>query len=277
MKQKLPGFMVLAASLTFSNAMAADMAGLFGIGEFFDLDEGINAAGLAVGSLPDYSGSDDDEVGVAPVFRYYYSGRKYVEMLGPEMVVNISDDTFLQYGPIGVYRFGREDIDDPVVDKMRDIDDTIELGFFVKNGMRFGQDPRHRLNIYGDVVFDVGNEHDGYLATARISYFTPVAKAMVFHVGAATTYASSDFMDTNFSVDAADSALSGLPVYKASGDIRDYRVSFGFLQHLSANWHVGAGGRYQSLRNDAADSPVVKTRGDEDQWIYGASLMYSWQ
>jgi outer membrane protein len=277
MKLSLPTVAMMSIMTVSSNVSAGDMAGMYGMGAFFDLDDGINAAGLAVGSIPDYSGSDNSEVGVAPVFRYYYSDRKYVEMLGPEVVVNISDDKFFQYGPIGIYRFGREDVDDDIVDRMRDIDDTIELGFFVKNGMQFGEDPRHRLNIYGDVVFDAGGEHDGYLATARISYFTPVAKATVFHIGAATSYASSDFMDTYYSVDATDSALSGLPVYNASSDVRDYRITFGVLQHLSANWHVGVGARYQRLLNDAADSPVVNIRGDEDQWIYGASVMYSWQ
>lgn len=245
---------------------------------FFDLEDGINVVGAAVGSIPDYVGSDDSEGGIAPIGRYYFSGQRYVELLGPDLSINLNDSESFQYGPIGRYRFGRDrDIDDSFVEKMQEIDDTIELGIFIKSSNRLSDNPLHRLNFIGDITFDAGGEHDGYFASARVSYFKPVAKATVLHLGGGVGYASSDYMDTYFSVDATDAALSGLPLYKASSGMHDYRVSFGLVQHLSPNWHLGVGGRYQRLLNDAEDSPVVDIRGDEDQWIYGAGLVYVWQ
>lgn len=244
---------------------------------FFIIEDGINIAALAVGSIPEYSGSDDSETGIAPAGRYYFSGLRYAELLGPELSININDAEALQYGPRFQYRFGREDIDDDVVDKMQEIDDTYELGVFIKSSTQIGDNPLHRLNFIGDVTFDVGGEHDGYFASARVSYFRPVAKAMVFHIGGAVGYASSDFMDTYFSVDAKDAVLSGLPFYEASSGVHDYRVTFGLMQHLSPHWHIGIGGRYQRLLNDAQDSPVVDLRGDRDQWIYGVGVGYVWQ
>ena len=47
--------------------------------------------------------------------------------------------------------------------------------------------------------------------------------------------------------------------------------------HLSPNWHLGAGLRYQELQGDAKDSPIVDERGDSTQMIYGLGLGYVWQ
>jgi hypothetical protein len=39
---------------------------------FFVLEDGINIAALAVGSIPEYSGSGDSEAGIAPAGRFYF-------------------------------------------------------------------------------------------------------------------------------------------------------------------------------------------------------------
>ena len=97
---------------------------------FFVLEDGINIAALAVGSIPEYSGSGDSEAGIAPAGRYYFSGLRYAELLGPELSININDAEALQYGPRFQYRFGREDVDDdaqdsPIVDLRGDRDQRI--------------------------------------------------------------------------------------------------------------------------------------------------------
>jgi hypothetical protein len=46
--------------------------------------------------------------------------------------------------------------------------------------------------------------------------------------------------------------------------------------HLGPRWHVGAGALYTRLLGDTADSPIVEERGNADQWIYGAGVLYGW-
>jgi outer membrane protein len=245
---------------------------------FFDLEEGINIIGLGVGSIPDYQGSDDSDVTAGPYGRYYFSNFKYAELLGSELVVNFSDSPALHYGPLVRYRFGRDtDVDDSVVRKMREIDDTVEVGAFIKRSIALDNDPRHRFNIVGDISFDAGGEHDGFLASARVSYFKPITPGLIGHVGGGTTYASDNYMDTYYGVDSVDAGLTGLPTLKAGSGMHDYRVYFGLIQHLSPQWQLGAGARYQRLLGDASDSPVVDLRGDKNQWTYGVGLGYVWQ
>jgi len=245
---------------------------------FFDLEEGINIIQLGVGSLPDYQGSDDSDITFGPYGRYYFSGFKYAELLGSELIVNLSDSSTIHYGPVIRYRFGRDsDIEDSVVKNMREIDGTFEVGTFIKKSSQLSDNPRHRFNIIADISTDAGGEHKGYLASARVSYFKPISPALVGHLGAGTTYVSDDYMNTYYGVDSTDSNLTGLPEFKASSGLHDYRISFGLVQHLSPKWSIGVGGRYQKLLGDAADSPVVDLRGDKDQWIYRIGLGYIWQ
>ena len=268
MNKKIIGLSILMA-LSSSNIRANG---------FFELEEGINIFGLGIGSLPDYQGSDDSYTTFGPYGRYYFSGYKYAELTGSELIINAKDSTSLHYGPLIRYRFGRDsDIDDTVVKNMRQIDDTVELGAFIKKSIQLSDDPRHRFNIIGDAAVDAGGKHDGFLASARVSYFKPVSQGLIGHIGAGTTYVSDKYMNTYYGVDSVDANLTGLPVFNAKSGIHDYRVTFGLVQHLSPQWSIGVGGRYQHLAGDAADSPVVNLRGDKNQWVYGVGLGFIWQ
>jgi outer membrane protein len=45
--------------------------------------------------------------------------------------------------------------------------------------------------------------------------------------------------------------------------------------HLTEAWKLAAGIRYMRLVGDAEDSPVTKV-GDNDQWIGGIGVAYTW-
>lgn len=48
------------------------------------------------------------------------------------------------------------------------------------------------------------------------------------------------------------------------------------IWRLDKSWALGAGFMYQKLSGDAADSPVVKDRGNANQFIGGLGLGYLW-
>ena len=154
----------LAAGLALAFAPAAHSQGF--VPEF---QEGINFIGLAVGAAPDYSGSDDYMGGIAPYGRYLYSGERYVQLLGPELTVNLVNDKNWRLGPVVRYRFGRDDdVDDKVVRRMREIDDTTEAGVFVGYRVQLSANRLHQLSFAADVLTDTGNEHEGVTASARL-------------------------------------------------------------------------------------------------------------
>jgi len=253
-----------------------------GGGSFFDMQEGVNIVGLGIGAAPDYQGSEDYEAGIGPFARYHYSGNRYINVLGPELSWNVSNDEVWQFGPRLMYRFGRDDdVEDKVVKRMREIDDTVEAGAFVAASYKLdSNDPRERIVFTGDLLADVGNEHDGWISTFGVKYWVPVARAVVMHVGGGFSYASDDYVDTYFGIHGTDVLLfpsrAGRP-YDADGGINDVRATIGALVHLSPEWHLGVGARYQRLLGDAKDSPVVDDRGDANQWVLGVGLGYAWQ
>ena len=250
-------------------------------GQGFELEEGINIVGLGVGQLPDYQGSDDYETAVGPFLRYYFSGERYVNVLGPQLSLNLLDHEVWQFGPMVVLRFGRDDdVDDPIVKQMDEIDDTVEAGAFVAANYQLSDDPRHRFVVTADLVADTGDAHEGYIGTVGFKYWLPVHEAVVMHIGAGFAYADENYMQTYYGVNGSDIALFpslGGSAYNPDGGISDVRATIGAVVHMSKTWHLGLGARYQGLQGDAKDSPVVDERGDSNQWIYGIGLGYAWQ
>ena len=236
-----------------------------------------NYVGLGTGFVPDYSGSDDYTGGVAPMFRYGFGGQRYVELLGNYASVNILDNDNWRFGPAVQYRFGRDnDVEDNVVDNLPDIDDSVEVGAFLTYTKILNNNPRNRFAVGVDVLQDVSDGHEGLVGTASVRYWDQVSKAIDLGISVGTQYGSEDFTDSFFGVSAAGAAASGLNQYDADGGIKSYRVMPMAVMHLSEDWHVGAGVRWERLVGDAADSPIVDDRGSENQFIGGIGIAYSW-
>lgn len=244
---------------------------------FFDPQEGLNTVALGVGSAPDFIGSGDNDGAIGPVARYHFSGKRYVQLLGPQLSVNLLSDDVWQFGPQLLVRFERgSDVKDSVVKQMRTIDMALEAGVFVAANWKLGDDPRHRVGVRADAQAG----ENGYEGTLTANYFLPVARAVVLNVGGGMGFTNDKWARTYYGVEGSDVALFpslGGREYKPDGGVNDYRVNVSALVHLSPNWHLGVGARYQKLQGDAADSPIVDERGSQDQWIYGAAIGYVWQ
>ena len=237
-----------------------------------------NVVGASVGIIPDYQGSNDYMFGGAPFFRLTYGKSEWYLMLkGVELSANVLNHPWLRLGPVVNYRFGRDDnIEDDVVKKMEEIDDTVEAGLFA--GVEFveGDNPRQRFISSIQFLGDVGNEHGGYTAALVARYWYPVHKAVDVSLGVGGTYADDHYMSTYFGVDQRDADKTGLSVFDAESGVKDVNLSPAVVVHLSMNWHLAVGAKYFRLLDDAQDSPVVDDRGERDQWIAGLGVAYSW-
>jgi outer membrane protein len=190
--------------------------------------------------------------------------------------VNLLDDPNWRLGPVGVWRFGRDDVDDRVVRKVHEIDQSFSLGLF---GGYVWQDPdevRRQAGVGGWALGDVSGVYDGWTAGLNAYAMQPVAPQVTLAGGAAFTYGSGNYMDEYFGVTPNDSLASGLPVCAPGAGMRDVRGWATALYHLTPQWHVGAGVMYSRLVGDAADSPIVDGRGSANQWVYGAGALYAW-
>ena len=235
-----------------------------------------NFVGLGVGGYPDYLGSDDTAVGVAPIARLSLGGDRFVRLLANDIRVNLLDDPNWRLGPAGIWRMGRDDVDDDVVRKVHEIDDSVSLGLFGAYVWRDPQDIRRTAGVGAFALADVSDVYDGWTAGLNAYATQPVAATWTLGGGAAFTYGSGNYMDEYFGVTRADSLASGLPVYVPESGLRDVRAWAVALLHLSPQWNLGAGAMYMRLIGDAADSPIVSDRGSRNQWVYGIIGLYAW-
>lgn len=244
---------------------------------FLDPAEGVNAVIVGVGSAPDYMGSGDNMAVPAVMARVYLPGTKrYVQLLGGQLSMNLLDRDGWQFGPQLNFRAKRDsDVDDPVVARMRPLDSEVEAGVFIGHTWRLSGDPRHRFGLRADI-----QSGEGTFATATANLWLPVSKAVVLNFGGGFAYANDKWTNHYFGVNGTDVALFptlGNNPYVAGGGLYDFRFNAGAVIHINPRWHVGIGMRYQQLQGDAKSSPIVAQRGNRDQFIFGASVGYAWQ
>lgn len=241
---------------------------------FFDPQEGVNIVSLGVGSAPDYVGSDDYTTVAAPMGRYYFSGKRYVQLLGPQISVNVLNDDVWQFGPQVLFHGKRDsDVNNAIVRQMTPIDSNTEGGFFVGASWKVGANPIERFGVR----MDLQTSSKGTEGTLTANYFLPVSKAVVLNMGGGFGFTNAKWANTYFGVSAADAPLFNNMTYNPSGGVKDTRVNFGGSVFLSPQWNLMFGARYQRLSGDVADSPIVAQQGNSSQWIYGAAVGYIWQ
>ena len=243
----------------------------------FDPQDGVNAIFLGIGSAPDFMGSDDNQAVPAVIARVYLGNtRRFVQLLGPQLSLNLLNSEDWQFGPQLVYRAKRDnDVDNPVVKQMREVDSEVEFGVFVARTWKLSNDPRHRFGVRADY-----GHGEGEFGTLTANFWLPVSPQLVLNFGGGLAYGSSKWTNNYFGVNGSDVALFpslGGRTYVAGSGLYDFRLNIGAIYHVTKNWHVGAGYRYSQLQGDAADSPIVRDQGNKDQHIFGIAVGYAWQ
>lgn len=227
------------------------------------------SVGIGAGVVPDYEGSDDFEVLPFPILRIGWGGGRYAELIGGTAKVNLLRSETWDVGPMLNFRRGRDDdVEDPSIKLMTEIDDAVELGAFVTW-------KRNGWNISASALQDVSDEHEGFLFELSGGYSYPVLEQITLSGTLSTTFATDDYMETYFGVNASDSAASGLPMHSADTGIKDVGVTIVGMYRITPNWGLLGSFGYSRLLSDAKDSPVVDIAGDANQFLFAAGFTYS--
>ena len=162
----------------------------------------------------------------------------------------------------------RDDVDNSKVDKLEEIDAATEAGAFV--GVTTG-------NLSFDMAYaaDVSSEHDGQLLYLNSKYKLLVNDKFSMFVGAHLTWADDDYMDTYFGVSGGEAAKSGLSKYSASSGFKDAGISLTGIYDINDIWGIAANVGFTRMLNDAEDSPLVDSVGDENQFEAVVAVIYS--
>jgi outer membrane protein len=232
--------------------------------------------GLGAGSVPDYEGSDTNEGTIAPFGRYNWASGRYISLGGTgnaehaaRLKLNLlTKESSLEFGPVLQYRMERGDVHNNKVDRMKDVNAATEAGAFL--GWK-----ADRLSLSTTYVSDVSDEYKGSVWYFNGYYEIPVDEQFRLALGAYTTWASDDYMDTYFGVNGGDAARSGFRKYRADSGMKDAGMLL--IGHYKFNPHWGMAGvvNYTRMLNDAEDSPLVKDAGNENQYKALVAVTYS--
>jgi len=116
--------------------------------------------------------------------------------------------------------------------------------------------------------------HSGIVADAAVDAFTDITPELRASAGPRVTLASSDYFDTYYGVNARQSAASGLSGYKPGGGVKSVGFGGALTWKASQNWTTSTFLEYTRLTGPAADSSLVRERGDRNQLLIGVSASY---
>lgn len=231
--------------------------------------------GLAPIASPVFEGADTYGLSVFPDIRLRYRDRFFASVPNG-IFYRVWNGDRLKAGPIARIRFGREEDQggSPFLvtgspeglTGLGDVDAAMEVGGFAS--YRFGR-------YLGRVELRRGfGGHEGLVGHLSLD-LTGRAGSVQYAVGPRVRFASADFIDPYFGVDALQSRASGLAEFSAEGGIN--RVGVGASAVLPrgrrTTWIFFAG--YDRLVGDAADAPLVSERGSANQASIGASVSFS--
>lgn len=125
-----------------------------------------------------------------------------------------------------------------------------------------------RASVLTDIA---GNDHGTVATFDLMGKYEPVT-GLTLSAGPGLTWASSNYNQTYFGVNAEQSARSGLPGFSAGSGLNQLRFSIGGLYRIAPRWNVGASVAFAWLRGDASDSPITEKTSQISYGIFCAYL-----
>jgi outer membrane protein len=116
--------------------------------------------------------------------------------------------------------------------------------------------------------------HDGVVADIAADAFTDVTETVRLSAGPRVSFATEGYMDAYYGVSANESVKSGLSRYKAKGGVQSAGLGAAINWKATEKIDTSLFGEYSRLVGPAADSSLVRERGDRNQFVIGVSATY---
>ncbi len=214
---------------------------------------------------PAFEGADDYVVDPIPAFDIRYRDWVFLSSRRGLGIDLIQDEAQVwRAGPIINYRQPRYDSDSSALAGLDDVDGAVEAGAYLEyTPSPFGGKLEVRQGF---------GAHHGLLVDMGVSYRDHLTDELLLSFGPGATWASNDYMDTYFGIDAGQSARSGYRRFDAGAGFKD--VSFGAALSYSPLPFLALTGfaNYERLLGDAARSPLVEDGGSPNQVMLGVTL-----
>ncbi len=133
--------------------------------------------------------------------------------------------------------------------------------------------PTDWLRVRGEIRHGIRSHH-GVVADIAADAFVDVRPDVRVSAGPRMAIASKDYMKAYYGVTPAQSAASGLAVHDPEGGIQSVGAGAAITWQVNEKIETSAFAEYKRLVGSAADSSLVKQRGDRDQFLIGVSATY---
>jgi len=237
------------------------------------------SVGLATITVPSYLGDNKNRSLIAPDLSVSYKGRFFLSTLGG-LGYNLVNQNGWRAGPIAKYHGGRRQdgdqsyfVDDDNTSDLQglgDIDGTAELGGFVEFTNSF-------LNASLEVRQGT-NGHEGAIADVSVQYVGSQlvgGKSVSYGIGPRISVGDSDYLSAFFGVNEAQAIGSGLSTYEVNSGLLSYGLHGSLVVPVTKRVSLIGFGGVDFLADDVADSPLVATRGSDEQGSAGVLLNVS--
>lgn len=228
---------------------------------------------------PAFNGSNDYQLSLLPYLKFNYSD-VFFASIHEGVGFNLINNKDWTAGPIMRYQFSRKEDDGTspfrvlgndtnALQGIGNIDGTFETGAFINYKFEpFDMELEIRKGFGG---------HEGWISNLQLSYskmLFPYGKRTILSIGPKTTWVSDNYNQTYFGINTKQSMQSGLPSFSANRGVLSYGVSMSGIVSLANQWTMVIFINYDRLTGDAAQSPLVKVRGDKNQFTNGLFLAY---
>ncbi len=225
----------------------------------------VGAAGF-VG--PRFEGADSNLFRVSPIVSLGKAGNVVrFTSRNDNPSFSLYDTGNVRAGAVGKVVMPRDSGDSDDLRGLRSIRMGAELGGFAEiyptDWMRFRAEVRHGIR-----------SHSGLVADLAVDAFTDITPDIRVSAGPRATFASNDYMDAYYKVSAARSARYGLGEYNPGGGIHSAGLAAEINWQATDRIEAGAFAEYKRLMGPAADSSLVRERGDRNQFLVGISATY---
>jgi len=237
------------------------------------------ALGTGLLSTPTFKGAKDYQISLVPYIRVNYSDLFFAS-INEGVGFNIIKNDYLTAGPIIRYRFGRKEDNGTspfritgsktsALQGLGDVDGAIEPGIFANYSFKpFDIEIEFRKGFGG---------HEGFISDINLNYSTILffkGYRALFNFGPRTTVVSSNYNQSYYSINAAQSMRSGLSIYDANGGILSYGIGGSSIVALSKELSMILFAGFDRISGDAGDSPLVQQKGRQNQLGAGLFLAY---
>jgi outer membrane protein len=226
--------------------------------------------GADVRGTPRYMGSNQEVPTLSPYFDRHRPGT-------PEPFHSPRDGTGLPLyengpivaGPVGSLIWPRHQHESPSLHGLGDVGATLQLGGY----MDYWAARWLRMRVEGMQGFGAAN---GLTANFAMDAVVPVSPALTLSGGARARADTAAAERPYFSINQAQSNLSGLPTYNASGGLQAVGLGTQAKYRINSTWATYSFVEYDKLVGSTAASPVVSAPGGStNQWTFGVGLTYS--